>query len=479
VCGGHTAGTLRRVILAIDQGTTGTTCLVLDDQLAIRGRGYRELEQRYPRPGWVEHDPEAIWAGVLGAAEAALADARCSARDLRAIGITNQRETTVLWDRRTGRPVAPAIVWQDRRTAAECARLPADLIRQRTGLVPDPYFSATKLVWLLDRAGGSRQHLAFGTVDSWLIWRLTAGQVHATDPTNASRTLLMSLASMDWDDELLDLFGVERALLPSLVPSAGVLGEAALTGAAIPIAGVAGDQQAALFGQACVSPGQAKVTYGTGSFLLVNDGRSLDPPPHGLVRTAAAQPGVTALEGSIFVAGAAVQWLRDGLGLLESAEESQLLAGSLAGNDGVYFVPALTGLGSPHWDPQARGLIAGLTRGTGRAHLARAALEAIAYQVRDVVEAIPGGVSALRADGGASANGFLMQFQADLLGLPVEVASEREMTATGAAMLAASGLDPTWVAAARRAGAVYEPQMGRDQADELYMGWRQALERAR
>ena len=447
MCGGHTAGTLRRVILAIDQGTTGTTCLVFDDQLAIRGRGYRELEQRYPRPGWVEHDPEAIWAGVLGAAEAALADARCSARDLRAIGITNQRETTVLWDRRTGRPVAPAIVWQDRRTAAECARLPADLIRQRPGLVPDPYCSATTLVWRLDRAGGSGQHLAFGTVDSWLIWRLTAGQVHATDPTNASRTLLMSLASMDWDDELLDLFGVERALLPSLVPSAGVLGEAALTGAAIPIAGVAGDQQAALFGQACVSPGQAKVTYGTGSFLLVNDGRSLDPPPHGLVRTAAAQPGVTALEGSIFVAGAAVQWLRDGLGVLESAEESQLLAGSLAGN--------------------------------GRAHLARAALEAIAYQVRDVVEAIPGGVSALRADGGASANGFLMQFQADLLGLPVEVASEREMTATGAAMLAASGLDPTWVAAARRAGAVYEPQMGRDQADELYMGWRQALERAR
>ena len=467
------------MILAIDQGTSGTTCLVVDGSLEVLGRGYAELAQHFPQPGWVEHDPEEIWQSVLQAAVVALDKARIGAGDLRAIGVTNQRETAVLWDRRTGRPVHRAIVWQDGRTAEACRALPAELLRERTGLMPSPYFSATKVRWLLDHVGREPAELMFGTVDSWLVWRLTGGREHLTDRTNASRTLLCGLASLEWDDELLDLFGVERALLPSLVPSAGVLGEAALTGAAIPIAGVAGDQQAALFGQACVSPGQAKVTYGTGSFLLVNDGRSLDPPPHGLVRTAAAQPGVTALEGSIFVAGAAVQWLRDGLGLLESAEESQLLAGSLAGNDGVYFVPALTGLGSPHWDPQARGLIAGLTRGTGRAHLARAALEAIAYQVRDVVEAIPGGVSALRADGGASANGFLMQFQADLLGLPVEVASEREMTATGAAMLAASGLDPTWVAAARRAGAVYEPQMGRDQADELYMGWRQALERAR
>jgi glycerol kinase len=465
------------VILAIDQGTTGTTCLVFDEDLSVRGRAYRELEQHYPQPGWVEHDPVEIWDGVLAAAEAGLANAGCRPCELQAVGITNQRETTVLWDRDTGRPVAPAIVWQDRRTAAACAQLPAKLIRERTGLVPDPYFSATKLAWLLDHTDTPRERLAFGTIDTWLIWRLTGGAVHATDPTNASRTLLCALQTLDWDDELLALFGVERHLLPMIGPSAGMLGEANLLGTTVPITGVAGDQQAALIGQGCVSAGEAKVTYGTGSFLLVNDGTSLEPPPHGLVRTAAAQPGVTALEGSMFVAGAAVQWLRDGLGLLASAEESEALAGTLSGNEGVYFVPALTGLGSPHWDPEARGLIGGLTRGTGRAHLVRAALEAIAYQVRDVVEAVPGGVSTLRADGGATGNGFLMQFQADLLGLAVEVASEREMTATGAAVLAWSGVDPAWSPAPRRPGAVYEPRMGTDEADELYAGWQQALQR--
>jgi glycerol kinase len=458
------------VILAIDQGTTGTTCLVVDGD-EVAGRGYRPVEQIYPQPGWVEHDPLQLWATVEGAAEDAVAAAGVSPRELDAIGITNQRETTVLWDRRTGRPVANAIVWQDRRTAEACDALPADLLRERTGLLPDPYFSATKLAWLLERAG-SPEDLAFGTVDSWLIWKLTGGAVHATEPTNASRTLLCSLAMLDWDPDLLELFGVPAGILPEILPSSGPFGDGALLGATLPVMGVAGDQQAALYGQACLARGQAKVTYGTGSFLLVNDGVSREPPPHGLVRTAAAQPGVTALEGSVFVSGAAIQWLRDGLGLLADAAESEHLAADLEDTGGVYFVPALAGLGSPYWDPSARGLIAGLTRGTGRAELVRAALEAIAYQVRDVVEAVPGGISALRADGGAAANGWLMQFQADVLGLSVEVAPEREMTALGAAALAA-GRPPKL-----RPGAVYEPRMPRDEADALYRGWQAAVQRA-
>jgi glycerol kinase len=469
------------MILAIDQGTTGTTCLVVDGSLAVIGRGYRELRQHFPRPGWVEHDPEEIWATVVGATSAALADAGVAPSDLRAVGITNQRETAMLWERRSGRPVANAIVWQDRRTAEACERLPYELLRARTGLVTDPYFSATKLAWLLEHAVSSPDGLAAGTIDSWLIWKLTGGEVHATDPTNASRTLLCALATLDWDDELLALFGVPRSLLPSIVPSSGVLGEAMIEGVAVPIGGVAGDQQAALFGQACLSRGQAKVTYGTGCFLLVNDGERLDPPPHGLLRTAAAQPGSYALEGSVFVAGAAVQWLRDSLGLLAEAGESERLARELDGNDGVYFVPALTGLGSPRWQPDARGLICGITRGTGRAHLARAALESIAYQVRDVVEAIPGGVAALRADGGAAANGWLMQFQADQLGLAVEVAVEREMTAIGAAALAGLGVgiwrDTTELSAVWRCGTRYEPTAGRERADALYRGWQAAVQR--
>ena len=455
---------MAELVLAVDQGTTGTTCLVVDPGLEVHGRGYAELTQHFPRPGWVEHDPEEIWATVERAAEAALADAALASRDLAAIGIANQRETTLLWERATGRPVQRAIVWQDRRTAARCAELPAELIRERTGLVPDPYFSATKLEWLLDETG-RRDGLAFGTVDSWLVWKLTGE--HVTEPTNASRTLLFSLAARDWDDELLALFRVDRGLLPELRGSSEVVGEGRLLGATLPVAGIAGDQQAALFGHGCVRPGQAKATYGTGSFVLAHAGEDVSPPPHGLLRTAAVEG--TALEGAIFVAGAALQWLRDGLGLLGDVSESAALAESVEDAGGVHFVPALAGLGSPHWAPDARGLVSGLTGGTRREHLVRAALEAIAYQVRDVLEALP--VEVLRVDGGATRNRFLMQFQADLLQRPVEVAVEREMTALGAAALALG------VAPEARGYDTYEPRISAEEAERLYAGWREALRR--
>jgi glycerol kinase len=421
------------MILAIDQGTTGTTCLVVDDELQVRGRAYAELAQHFPQPGRVEHDPEEIWASVLAAAEAALRNARASAREVKAIGIANQRETTVLWERRTGRPVGNAIVWQDRRTAERCSELPAARLRELTGLVADPYFSATKLEWLLGTVE-TAEPLAFGTVDSWLVWKLSGGRAHVTDETNASRTLLASLATLDWDDELLGLFGVERDLLPAIVPSSGFVCEVDLLGATVPVAGIAGDQQAALY-----AAGGAKATYGTGAYLLAPTGGDCSPPPHGLLRTAAArlgtQPPQYALEGSVFVTGAAVQWLRDGLGLLADAAESSEAAESLADNGGVYFVPALAGLGSPHWAPEARGLITGITGGTRKAHVVRAALEATAYQTRDVLEAMPVALHRLRADGGQTANRFLMQFLADLLGIRVEVPAEREQTALGAALL--------------------------------------------
>jgi glycerol kinase len=457
------------VILAVDQGTTGTACLVVDDELRVLGRAYAQVSLSTPRQGWVEQDPEELWTSVERAAEAALADARVAASELGAIGIANQRETTLVWDRATGVPVYPAIVWQDRRTADRCRELPADLIRARTGLTPDPYFSATKLEWILRETGA--RDVAFGTVDSWLLWRLTGGAVHATDVSNAARTLLLDLASLAWDDELLELFGVERAVLPEVHGSAEMVGEGTLLGATLPVAALAGDQQASLYAH-----GGAKVTLGTGAFLLVATGGDCSPPPHGLVRTAAAGGGY-ALEGSIFVAGAAVQWLRDGLGLLSNAAESEALARSVASTQGVYFVPALTGLGSPHWAPDARGLVSGLTRGTRREHLVRAALESIAYQVLDVVDALPERPTTLRADGGASANGFLMQFLADVLQLPVDVAAEREATALGAAALAgvATGrwredeLAPLRLTAAR-----YEPE--RD-ASVLVAGWRDALGR--
>ena len=337
------------MILSIDQGTTGTTCLVVDDELRVRGRGYREVPQHFPQPGWVEHDPEEIWVSVVGAAEDAVRTAGIRSSDLRVIGIANQRETTVLWERASGTPVAPAIVWQDRRTAARCGELDADLIRARTGLVPDPYFSATKLEWLLARTDVPRDGLAFGTVDSWLVWKLTGGRAHVTDLTNASRTMLLDLDSLDWSDELLDLFGVGRALLPRLVRSAEVVGEAELLGVTVPVAGIAGDQQAALFGHGCFGHGQAKATYGTGSFVLAHAGPERGSVPAGLLETVAASGGY-ALEGAILASGAAIQWLRDGLGILADAAESERLARSVDSTGGVSFVPAFAGLGSPHWN---------------------------------------------------------------------------------------------------------------------------------
>jgi glycerol kinase len=471
------------VLLGIDQGTTGTTCLVLDDELRTLGRGYREVTQHYPRPGWVEQDPEELWSSVLAATSQALTAAGAKASELSAVGITNQRETTIVWDRMSGKPAHRAIVWQDRRTAERCKELPADLIRDRTGLVPDPYFSATKLEWILREASGD---LAFGTVDSWLVWKLTRGEVHATDVSNASRTLLFDLDSLAWSDELLEVFGVPRSVLPEIRDSSGLLGEAELDGARVPIAGIAGDQQAALFGQTCFNVGEAKATFGTGTFLLANAGEERPGYSPGVVETVAwrlADGAATyAVEGSVFVTGAALQWLRDALGLLEDAARSEELARSVEDNGGVYFVPALAGLGSPHWVPEARGLLTGISGGTRREHLVRAALEAAAFQTRDVVDALPFPLEKLRADGGGAANGFTMQLLADLSRLPVEVAEERETTALGAATLAglATGAwsGPDEVAGLWRGATRYEPQMAIADADEILDGWRLAVRRA-
>jgi glycerol kinase len=470
------------VLLAIDQGTTGTSCLVIDESLRTLGRGYEELRQHFPAPGLVEHDADEIWETVVAAAAAALTDAGVQADELDAIGIANQRETTLVWDRRSGEPIGRAIVWQDRRTAARCTELPLELIRERTGLVPDPYFSATKLEWLLAHAGAAGD-LAFGTVDTWLVWKL-CGE-HVTDVSNASRTMLLDIGTLDWDEELLALFSVPPSVLPRVVPSSGVVGEGKLLGALVPVAGVAGDQQAALFGQRCFTPGQAKATYGTGAFVLANAGSARAPAPDGALRTVAWQLGaadpVYALEGAVFVAGAAIQWLRDGLGLIESAAETEALARSLDGNEGIYFVPALAGLGAPHWAPDARGLITGLTRGTRREHLVRASLEAIAFQTADVLDAMGIELDILRADGGASANGFLMQFQADLARVPFEVAAERETTALGAAALAGLAVG-TWpgldsLEHGRASATRYEPSLDAHEAERLLAEWRQAVRR--
>jgi glycerol kinase len=490
-------------VLSIDQGTTGTTALVFDRDCRVRGRGYSEFTQHYPRPGWVEHDAEEIWRVSLGAARAALEGAGVEARELRAVGVTNQRETVVAWERATGKPVGRAIVWQDRRTASTCDELKArgleETVRQRTGLVLDPYFSGTKLKWLLDNTPGlrpraGRGEVVFGTVDSWLVWKLTGGRAHATDCSNASRTLLFNIHTLSWDEELLSLFGVPREALPEVKPSAHVYGEtdpSVFFGASVPVAGVAGDQQAALFGQACYAEGSVKNTYGTGSFLLMNTGRKPVPSREGLLTTVAWQtegePAEYALEGSIFITGAAVQWLRDGLGVISRADETEALARSLDSNEGVYFVPALAGLGAPHWDAYARGAIVGLTRGTTRAHLARAALESMCYQTRDVVAAMERdarvGLKDVRVDGGAVANSFLMQFQADILGVAVEVPEVTETTAAGAAYLAglATGFwkDRREIAARWQLGRRYEPRMSADERERLHRRWLRAVERAK
>ena len=475
-------------VLAIDEGTTGVTCLVVGADGKVQSRGYREITQHFPAPGLVEHDAEEIFARTCEAAREAIGKA--SSR-VRAVGITNQRETIVLWDRATGRPVHRAIVWQDRRTAKRCASLApkAKWIRQRTGLVTDPYFSATKLEWLLREKGlrKSSQSLAAGTIDSWLIWRLTNGRVHATDHTNASRTMLYDIDGRAWSAPLCKLFGVPMELLPDVRASSGDFGttDAAHLGVSLPILGVAGDQQAALFGQGCWSAGEAKNTYGTGAFLLLNTGTKRPKGGEGILTTIACgargEPRY-ALEASIFIAGAAVQWLRDGLGIIGTAAETETLARSLASNEGVYFVPALVGLGAPAWEPNARGTIVGLTRGTGRAHFARAALEAMAYGTADVMEAMRAAsgqrLRALRVDGGASANDWLMQFQADMLGVPVERPANVETTAMGAAGLAglAAGVWPDADAfIAAQGTATFQPTKRKDVA-ALRAGWKRAVD---
>jgi glycerol kinase len=485
------------VILAIDQGTTGTTCFVFDPDGEPIGRGYREFNQHFPRPGWVEHDAQEIWEVTEAVAAEAMDDAGLRAGDLQAVGLTGQRETVFVWDPETGEPLYHAIVWQDRRTAARCTELREQghetLIRERTGLVLDPYFSATKIEWLLRNVDGLRDRAhtgraMFGTVDAWLSYKLTGEAI--TDPSNASRTMLFDLDAGAWDDELLELFGVPERALPRIVPSSGELGRVtALAGHDPQLAGIAGDQQAALFGQACVDPGLGKNTYGTGSFVLLNAGYEPPAAADGLLGTVAWAIGprrVYAVEASIFITGAAVQWLRDGLGIIEQAADTAQLAASLNSNDGVYFVPALTGLGSPHWDPGARGTIVGLTRGSTRAHLARAALESIAYATVDAVRAIESAcavpLAELRADGGATVNRWLMQFQADMLGCPVLIPEISETTALGAAYLAGVGtghwtideISRTWRERCR-----YEPAMDAAEREALLSDWHRALERSR
>jgi glycerol kinase len=479
------------LILAIDQGTTGTTCLVFDDEGAIAGRAYSEFRQHFPRPGWVEHDAAEIWEVTRRAAAEAIVHAGIQGGDLDAIGITNQRETVVAWDPRTGEPVHHALVWQDRRTAARCDELKQtgyeELVRERTGLVLDPYFSGTKIEWLLQNVDAAREGAVFGTIDSWLVFKLTGR--HVSDYSNASRTMLFDIRKLAWDRELCELLGVDPARLPEPVPSAQVYGTTAKFGGEVPVAGIAGDQQAALFGQACHRAGEAKNTYGTGSFVLLNTGAEAPEPSEGLLTTVAwglADETDYALEAAVFITGAAVQWLRDGLGIVSAAGETEALAESLESNDDVYFVPALTGLGSPHWDPYARGTIVGLTRGATRAHLARAALEAIAYQTVDAVraqEAASGTpLESLKADGGAVANRWLMQFQADVLGAPVIIPEISETTALGAAFLAGIGTG-VWnveqVAAMWREAARYEPRMGEDERESLLARWREAVQRAK
>jgi glycerol kinase len=492
-----------KYVLALDQGTTSSRAIVFDRSGRIVTTAQKEFRQIYPQPGWVEHDAGEIWSTQLGCAQDALRQGGIAARDIAAIGITSQRETTVIWDRTSGAPIANAIVWQDRRTAGLCASLRErgleEEVRAKTGLVLDPYFSATKIAWLLDhlpgaRARAERGELAFGTVDSWLIWNLTGGAMHVTDVSNASRTLLVNLATCEWDDELLRLFNVPRTMLPRIAASSEIVGDARaeLFGAPIAIAGNAGDQQAATFGQACFSAGMAKNTYGTGAFMLMNVGAWPQPSANRLLATAGWRIGTRAttaymLEGSVFVAGAVVQWLRDGLGLFERSEHVEALARQAGDNGGVFLVPAFVGLGAPHWDPDARGLLIGITRGTTRAHLARAALESIAFQSTDVMDAMQRDahrpITELRVDGGAARNDLLMQFQADVMGVPVVRPEVTETTALGAAYLAglATGVWSTLdeLSEMWRAERRFEPMMKDDQRAALLAQWRRAVERSR
>ena len=490
-------------ILALDQGTTSSRAMVFDHAGNVRATAQREFRQIFPQPGWVEHDPNEIWASQLAVAHEALASAALSARDIAAIGITNQRETTVVWDRATGQPIHNAIVWQDRRTAAHCDFLKAaghgEDIARRTGLVLDAYFSATKIRWLLEHVPGARAlarqgRLAFGTIDSWLLWKLSGGVAHVTDVSNASRTLLFNAHHGAWDDVLVERFEVLHNLLPKVVRSTDIIGETARGlfpgDATVPIAGMAGDQQAALFGQRCVKPGLVKNTYGTGCFMLMHTGERPIPSRQQLLTTCAAQHGDTreyALEGSVFIAGAVVQWLRDGLGIIRSAADIEALAGTVADNGGVYFVPAFAGLGSPYWDPHARGNISGLTRGSTAAHIARAALEGIAFQTADVLDAMQTdsgiAIEELRVDGGAARNNLLMQFQADVLGVPVVRPRVTETTALGAAYLAglavgywksAAEIDGQWQVERR-----FVPSMNKDEVQRLRAAWQNAVARAR
>ncbi len=490
-----------KFILALDQGTTSSRALIFDRAGAICGQGQQEFEQIFPAPGHVEHDPEAIWNSQLACARAALSAGNAGPAEIAAIGVTNQRETTILWERDSGRPVANAIVWQSRLTTAICDRLKAagleETFRHKTGLFLDPYFSGTKIKHLLDtipalRGRAERGEILFGTVDSFLIWRLTGGQVHATDPGNASRTLLFNIHTRQWDDELLGLLGVPRAMLPEVCPSSGVLGatDPALFGTEIPIAGVAGDQQAATFGQACFEPGAAKNTYGTGCFLLMNTGPTPVASQHGLLTTIGWDVGgevVYCLEGAVFIAGAVVQWLRDGLGIISAASEVESLARQEADAGGVYFVPAFVGLGAPYWDPLARGAIFGLTRGTTRAHLARAAIQSMAFQTRDVLEAMQRDAAMplkqLKVDGGAAGNDLLMQFQADLLGVKVRRPAVAETTALGAAYLAGLAVgfwsDISEIADQWALDREFCPAVDARTTDTLYTHWLKAVERTR
>ncbi len=486
-------------ILALDQGTTSSRAILFDRAGSIVAVAQKEFPQHFPKPGWVEHDPNDIWATQLGVAVEVMQKAGCAASDIAGIGITNQRETTVVWDRETGQPICNAIVWQDRRTAPQCDALRRQrldrMIRRKTGLVVDAYFSATKLQWILRHVPGARARaaagaLAVGTVDSWLLWKLTGGAVHATDPSNASRTMLYDIRRGDWDDGLLKLFGVPRAMLPAVRSSSEIYGHTTLLGGSIPIAGIAGDQQAALFGQVCTRPGMVKNTYGTGCFLLMHTGAEPIASKRNLLTTVAWRIGARteyALEGSIFIAGAVVQWLRDGLGIIRSAAEVEALAASVTDTHGVYLVPAFAGLGAPHWDPYARGALVGLTRGATSAHIARAALEGIALQVMDVLQAMEADAGIrlreLRVDGGASANNLLMQMQADVLAVPVVRPTVAETTARGAAYLAGLAVG-FWAnqAAITRQWQVdrrFTPQMRPAARRTLAAGWRKALERAK